>query len=72
MEEAHNKALEILGANRTVMDNMVRVLLNCETIYSPEIDMLMAGASADEVENALNERLSAKKPADNNADNNQG
>ena len=60
LEEAHQKALEILNANKTVMDNMVRVLLNCETIYSPEIDMLMAGKSAEEVENALNERLGAK------------
>ena len=61
LNEAHDKAYEVLSGKRDVMDNMVRVLLNCETIYTPEIEMLMEGTSADEVEKALNERLEKEK-----------
>ena len=61
LNEAHDKAYEVLSGKRDVMDNMVRVLLNCETIYTPEIEMLMEGMSADEVEKALNERLEKEK-----------
>ena len=50
----------ILGTHRAVMDVMVRVLLECETIYTEEVDMIMKGASADEVKNELKERLNAK------------
>ena len=60
MEEAHSKALQLLGDHRSVMDVMVRVLLECETIYSEEVEMIMKGASADEVKRELQERLSAK------------
>ena len=61
LNEAHDKAYEVLSTRRDVMDNMVRVLLNCETIYTPEIEMLMDGKSAEEVEKALNERLEKEK-----------
>ena len=61
LNEAHDKAHEVLSSRRDVMDNMVRVLLNCETIYTPEIEMLMQGKSAEEVEKALNERLDKEK-----------
>ena len=60
LEEAHSKALQLLGDHRSVMDVMVRVLLECETIYSEEVEMIMKGASADEVKCELQERLSAK------------
>ena len=42
------------------MDVMVRVLLDCETIYTEEVDMIMNGASADEVKEELKTRLNAK------------
>ncbi len=60
LDEAHAKALKILSDNRKIMENMARVLLECETIYTEEVDMLMSGASPDEVKKALNERLSYK------------
>lgn len=60
LDEAHTKAVEILGTRRAVMDVMVRVLLECETIYTEEVDMIMNGASADEVKSELKERLNAK------------
>ena len=39
---------------------MVRVLLECETIYTEEVDMIMNGASADEVKAELHDRLNKK------------
>ena len=60
VEEAHQKALSILREYRANMDVMVRVLLECETIYSEEVDMIMNGASAEEVKEALTARLGEK------------
>lgn len=66
LDEAHKTAYDILVGKKDVLDNMARVLLACETIYTPEIEMLMNGASATEVENALNERLNAGQKPDEN------
>ena len=67
LDEAHKTAYDILTEKKDILDNMARVLLSCETIYTPEIEMLMNGASAQEVENALNERLNAgQNPVVNN------
>ncbi len=60
LDEAHALAVKILSEKRKVMENMARVLLECETIYAEEVDMLMNGASPEEVKAALNERLSYK------------
>lgn len=60
VDTAHEQALDILKNHREVMDVMVRVLLDCETIYTEEVDMIMNGASADEVKEELKTRLNAK------------
>ncbi len=60
LDEAHEMAVKILTENRKIMENMARVLLECETIYSEEVDMLMNGASPEEVKKELAERLSYK------------
>ena len=60
IDEAHDTAVKILSEHRKILENMARVLLECETIYSEEVDMLMNGSSPDEVKAALNERLSYK------------
>ena len=60
LDEAHDKAKNILKEHSKIMENMARVLLECETIYSEEVDMLMNGASPEEVKKALAERLSYK------------
>ncbi len=46
---AYARAKELLTENRSVLDNMARVLVECETIYTAEVDMLMKGASYEEV-----------------------
>jgi len=60
VDDAHKRALEILTKHRKEMDVMARVLLECETIYTEEVDMIMDGASAEAVKDALNKRLSKK------------
>ena len=49
LEEAYKKAVSMLQQHRGVMDNMVKVLFENETIYSEEVDMLMNGVSAEDV-----------------------
>ena len=49
IENAHARATKFLTDNRSVLDNMARVLIEKETIYSEEVDMLMEGKSYTEV-----------------------
>ncbi len=45
----HERARKLLTENRSILDNMARVLLERETIYTDEVDMLMDGKSYEEV-----------------------
>ena len=47
--EAHARATKLLQENRSILDNMSRVLVEKETIYKEEVQMLMRGASYQEV-----------------------
>ena len=47
--EQYERAKKLLTENRSILDNMARVLVECETIYTAEVDMLMRGASWEEV-----------------------
>ena len=47
--EAHERAVKLLKENRSILDNMSRVLVEKETIYTEEVKMLMNGATAAEV-----------------------
>lgn len=49
IEDAHQKATKLLTDNKSILDNMARVLIERETIYSEEVDLLMAGKSYSEV-----------------------
>ena len=49
IDEAHTRAVKLLSDNRKVLDNMARVLIERETIYTEEVDMLLDGATVDEV-----------------------
>ncbi len=46
---AYERAKRLLTENRAILDNMSRVLVERETIYTEEVDMLMRGASWQEV-----------------------
>jgi cell division protease FtsH len=57
LERGYQTALKVLNEHREVMDKMVRLLIEKETIYSEEVDALMAGKPLDEIERELEERL---------------
>ena len=49
IEKAYARAKKMLLENRKILDNMARVLVERETIYTAEVDMLMKGADYKEV-----------------------
>ena len=49
VEKQYVRARELLKENRAILDNMARVLVERETIYTAEVDMLMQGKSYQEV-----------------------
>ncbi len=56
ISEAHTRAQKLLKENRAILDNMSRVLVEKETIYTEEVQMLMDGASYKEVIQAMEAR----------------
>ncbi len=53
ISEAHARATKLLKENRSILDNMSRVLVEKETIYTEEVAMLMKGADYKEVIEAM-------------------
>ncbi len=54
--DAHTRAVALLKENRSVLDNMSRVLVEKETIYTEDVAMLMEGATYKEVIAAMEKR----------------
>ena len=54
--EAHTRATKLLKDNRSILDNMSRVLVEKETIYTEEVALLMKGADYKEVIAYMDER----------------
>jgi cell division protease FtsH len=52
---ALERARKLLSENRAILDNMARLLVERETIFSEEVDMLMDGKSVDEIEKFMDE-----------------
>ena len=63
VKEGHKKATELLSANKNLLDVMARVLIEQETIYQDEVDLIMEGKSAAEVGVYIEER--EKRAAEN-------
>ncbi len=61
LDSCYARALEILQNNRKIMDNMVMVLFEKETIYTEEVNMLFDGKSAEEVIAYIDERQAKKE-----------
>ncbi len=59
ISEAHDRATKLLKENRSILDNMSRVLVEKETIYTEEVKMLMDGASYKDVIEAMENKESA-------------
>ncbi len=49
ISEEYERARKLLTENRSILDNMARVLVERETIYTAEVDILMAGKDYKEV-----------------------
>ncbi len=52
----HERARKLLSENRSILDNMARVLIERETIYADEVDLLMEGKSYSEVLEYMSKR----------------
>ena len=62
--DALDKARKLLKDNKALLDTMARVLVERETIFSEEVDLIMEGKSADEVIAFMdeNERTLSQNP----------
>jgi cell division protease FtsH len=49
VDDGLQKARKLLKENRTLLDNMARLLVERETIFTEEVDMLMEGKSVEEI-----------------------
>ena len=56
VKEAHKRATELLSENKKLLDVMARVLIENETIYQDEVDMIMSGADAAAVGDYIENR----------------
>ncbi len=54
--DSYRKAVELLTENKNLLDTMARVLLEKDTIYSDEVEMIIKGKSAQEVVAYMEER----------------
>lgn len=65
IDENYARAKAVLSEKRGVMDNMVRVLYEKDTIYGDEVDMLMEGKSAKEVIDYIDQKAEEQKKKGN-------
>ncbi len=56
IKNAHKKASKLLAENKSKLDNMARLLIERETIYQDEVDMIMEGKSATEIMQIMQEK----------------
>ena len=64
IDEGLQKARKLLAENKKLLDNMARLLVERETIFSEEVDMLMEGKSVEEIMEFMdqNERSLRENP----------
>lgn len=63
IKNAHERATKLLKDNKNLLDNMARLLVERETIFSEEVDMIMEGRSVAEILEDMDAR--DKKRAEN-------
>ena len=56
IKDAHKRATDLLKANKKILDNMARLLVERETIYQDEVDMLMEGKDVQEIIKIMEEK----------------
>ncbi|MCQ2387308.1 MAG: ATP-dependent zinc metalloprotease FtsH [Clostridia bacterium] len=55
IDTALNKTRKILTENKILLENMARLLIERETIFTEEVDMIMAGKSVEEIMKFMDE-----------------
>jgi len=61
IDQAHAKALKILNSKKDVLTKVEQILLDKETIYKDEFEMLFNGATVEEVKEAIDKKEQEKK-----------
>ena len=61
IDAAYSKAKEILVSKKEIISNVEQILLNKETIYKEEFEMIFNGASVEEVETAIDKKEKEKR-----------
>lgn len=61
IDKCYKLAKDIINSNKDKMQTMVDVLLEKETIYADEVDMIMGGSSAKEVVEYIDKKLKEKE-----------
>lgn len=67
VEQGHQTAVKLLTEKREIMDKMVRLLIEKETIYSEEVDALMAGKDVASIAKEMDLRLERRAESVKNA-----
>lgn len=65
VEVNYKRAYDVVQQNLDVLENMVKLLFERETIYSDEVDMLMDRVPLDEINKFIDEKLSKIKETEN-------
>lgn len=60
IDKGYDTAYKLLEENKDKLDVMVRVLMECETIYAEEVELIMQGKSVEEVIEAANKHAEQK------------
>ncbi len=60
IDEAHTLARKILEGKKDLIENIVQILLDKETIYKEEFEMLYNGATVEEVEKSIDKKEKEK------------
>ena len=61
IDKCFAEAQEILTKHKSQVDTMVEVLLEKETIYKDDVELIMSGATKQEVEDSMQERAKARE-----------
>lgn len=64
LKRNYDKTVSIISEKREILDEIVKVLLERETVYKEELDKLMAGEKAENVIKDILEKENAKKLLD--------
>jgi len=65
IDENYKRGVEILKSKRSILDNFAKLLVEKETIYSKEVDMIMSGQNPEEIAKAIDREHLTRKVIDN-------